>query len=144
MGIAIDNKNNIIIANSNNHTIDMLKPNGELIVLAGSGIRGDLDTTLIGSSFNFPTTIAIDNNNNIFVTDENNLKIKIIDLINNVKTFLNLNQICQHNYTDNYKNLLNITIINKTIYLSNSIENKIYKITKDKQIIIFLMNVKLI
>jgi sugar lactone lactonase YvrE len=70
IGIALDSSNNIYVADLGNAVIRKITPSGNMTTFAGSvGKIGGSDGTGPLASFGSPTTIAIDTNNNIYVTD---------------------------------------------------------------------------
>jgi sugar lactone lactonase YvrE len=72
-GVAVDNANNIYVADTFNHTIRRIAPGGVVSTLAGSaGTFGSADGATINARFNCPAGIAVQAGGNIFVTDFNN------------------------------------------------------------------------
>jgi len=86
-GMCVDSFGNIYLSYSYDNKIYVLKQNGEFSVFAGSGNEGYGDGNGIFSSFNWPTHLAIDSSNNIFVNDSRNFTIRIIDTAKNVKLY---------------------------------------------------------
>ncbi|MCF6169152.1 IPT/TIG domain-containing protein [Lutibacter sp.] len=77
IGLAIDSQGTIYVADSDNHKIRKITPNGEVNTFVGSSI-GYADGTGTAAQFNSPTGITIDNQDNIYVADELNHKIRKI------------------------------------------------------------------
>ena len=77
-GLAIDKSDNLFIADSANHKIRKITPSGVVSTIAGSGVTGDRDAVGKNASFNFPYDIVIDNNDNLFIADLDNYKIRKI------------------------------------------------------------------
>ncbi len=78
-GITIDGEGNLFIADTNNRTIRKITPSGTVTTLAGSSTNtGDIDG--IGDNARFSTMfgITIDANNNLYIPDYGNQKIKSI------------------------------------------------------------------
>jgi hypothetical protein len=76
--ITIDSNNNLYIADAYNNAIRKISPQAVVTTLAGSGTAGRADGNGFQASFNFPSDLAIDLNNNIYVADtDNNLIRKI-------------------------------------------------------------------
>lgn len=73
-GVTVANDGCIYIADITFHTIRRLSTNGFLSTVAGSGTAGSTNGDY--SSFNLPTSIAIDNSGNFYVTDVSNNKIR--------------------------------------------------------------------
>lgn len=78
MGIVIDKKGNLYVADSGNHKIKKITPQGLTSTFAGS-IAGYVNGRGVSARFNFPTGIAYDNKEGVFyVTDTRNDKIRLI------------------------------------------------------------------
>ena len=80
MGIAVDSENNIIIADSGNHSIRQITSAGIVTTIAGTNIAGLLDGTNRSARFNTPNGITIDSSNNIYITDSYNHSIRRIEI----------------------------------------------------------------
>ena len=79
-GIAIDNNSNILVVDSRNHTIRKITPAGVVTTLAGTaGAYGSTAGNGTNAKFYEPRGIAIDDQNNIFITDTRNHTIRKID-----------------------------------------------------------------
>jgi sugar lactone lactonase YvrE len=77
-GIAVASDGSKYIADSGNHLIKKVTPDGIMSVFVGSGVRGAVDGTGVNAQFNFPIRIAIDKYDNLFVTDYENHRIRKI------------------------------------------------------------------
>ena len=76
-GRAVDNTGNVYVADTWNHTVRKITSGGVSSTLAGlAGTPGTFDGTNTGARFNFPTGVALDSANNIYVTDYNNDTIR--------------------------------------------------------------------
>lgn len=75
--IAIDANDNLFVTDNENHRIRRISPEGLVTTIAGSE-KGDTDGTVEEALFSFPYGIAIDKDNNLFVADRRNDKIKKI------------------------------------------------------------------
>lgn len=72
-GMAVDASGNTYLANSGDHTICKIQPNGVVTVVAGaSGISGHVDATGGNARFSWPTGLAIDGTGTLYVADGNN------------------------------------------------------------------------
>ncbi len=86
--IAFDSTGNRYIADSNNHRIRKVTPEGVITTFSGtgtpgfSGDGGAADEARLRS----PASIAIDTNNNLYIADFNNHLIRKIDLTSNIIT----------------------------------------------------------
>lgn len=86
-GLVFDSSGNLYVADRNNHAIRKITPLGVVSTFAGSGVPGSADGSGILASFNNPTNVAVDNADNIYVTDQNNNKIRKITPAGVVTTF---------------------------------------------------------
>ena len=77
-GVCIDNHGNIFVADSYNHNIRVIKPDGTVSTLAGGSSNGSRDGKGANALFSFPSGICVDNDGNIIVSDSNNHNIRFI------------------------------------------------------------------
>ncbi|HVU25758.1 MAG TPA: hypothetical protein VHE13_16630 [Opitutus sp.] len=78
-GLATDSAGNVFVADSNNHAIRKITPDGDVSTLAGlAGSSGSADGTGSAARFNYPCGIATDRNDNLFVVDTRNQTIRKI------------------------------------------------------------------
>ena len=85
-GIAIQNDETIIVADTDNHKIRGIDPNGNVFTIAGTKEPGDKDGSGNEATFNHPCGIAIRNDGTIIVSDIRNHKIRGIRLKKLVKS----------------------------------------------------------
>ncbi|WP_166967385.1 IPT/TIG domain-containing protein [Yeosuana marina] len=85
-GIAVDTKDNLYVTtDSGTHLIRKITPNGDVTTIAGS-TKGFADGQESVAQFFYPTGIAVDKQGDIYVTDENNNRIRKISSEGNVTT----------------------------------------------------------
>lgn len=78
VGVVFDSNGNMYVADTNNHRIRMITPAGNVSTFAGSGTPAHNDAVGAAADFNLPTGLAIDSNDNIFVADSQNHRIRQI------------------------------------------------------------------
>ncbi|MCD0487364.1 DUF6443 domain-containing protein [Pedobacter sp. MC2016-14] len=86
-GMANDRNGNVYVADYSNNKIRKITPSGLVTTVAGNLAAGALDGLAANATFNGPTSIAVDGDDNIFVADFNNHKIRKITPAGVVSTF---------------------------------------------------------
>jgi len=81
-GLAHDAAGNLFIADRDNHRIRRVDPDGIITTYAGSGIAGnDGDGGVAAAaSLNRPTAISLDSAGNLFIADQGNGRIRVVNL----------------------------------------------------------------
>jgi len=77
-GITTDSGGNVYVADSGHSTIRKITPAGVVTTLAGAGGSGSADGTGSSARFSFPTGVAADSSNNVYVADSGNNIIRKI------------------------------------------------------------------
>jgi sugar lactone lactonase YvrE len=78
-GVAVDSAGNVYVADTDNHTIRKVSPDGVVITLAGSaGRHGSVNGTGGRARFYEPGGVAVDSVGNVYVADTSNLTIRKI------------------------------------------------------------------
>lgn len=77
-GIALDAAGNLYIADTGNHVIRKLAPDGSVTTLAGSGVAGFMDGQGAQAQFNGPVGVAVDTDGMVYVADTYNDRIRRI------------------------------------------------------------------
>ena len=78
-GVATDSVGNVYVADTENHTIRLITPAGNVTTLAGTvGTPGSIDDIGTAASFNFPNSVATDSAGNVYVADKNNFTVRKI------------------------------------------------------------------
>jgi sugar lactone lactonase YvrE len=77
-GVAVDSSSNVYVADSFNHRIRKITPNGTVTTLAGSGDYGYADGIGTSASFYYPRGLVVDSSGNVYVADSYNQRIRKI------------------------------------------------------------------
>lgn len=77
-GLALDAAGNLYIADTGNHAIRKLSPQGQVTTLAGDGAPGWRDGPGSQARFNAPLAVAVDAQGRVFVADTHNDRIRMI------------------------------------------------------------------
>lgn len=77
-GMALDAGGNVIVADSRNHAIRRVAPDGRVTTIAGGNGRGALDGPCDEAQFGKPEGVAVDNAGVIFVVDSEGNRIRKI------------------------------------------------------------------
>ncbi|MEO5564397.1 MAG: hypothetical protein ABIR18_13205 [Chitinophagaceae bacterium] len=85
--LAVDAVGNVYVSDFRNNRIRKISITGDVTTIAGSGVRGFADGNADAAQFASPTGIAIDQQNNLYVLDGGNLRIRKITPAGQVSTF---------------------------------------------------------
>ena len=86
-GLALDHEGNIYVADSGNHTIRRVAPDGNVSTLAGMhGKRGTRDGHAASARLDSPASIAIDSAGTLYVTNGTDNLIRKISVASEVST----------------------------------------------------------
>jgi DNA-binding beta-propeller fold protein YncE len=78
VGIAVDRRGNVFVADTYNDRIRRIAPDGSVTTVAGSGQPGDADGPALAAAFDTPSAIAVDKDGTLFVADTGNNAIRRI------------------------------------------------------------------
>ena len=79
MGLAVDEKGNVYVADSHNNLIRKIDASGIVSTLAGNGMPGFADGKGTSASFFNPAGVAVDKLGNVYVADTHNSLIRKIN-----------------------------------------------------------------
>ena len=86
IGIAVNSIGNVFVADYGNESIRVISPGGVVSTLAGTGTKGSANGTGSAATFNEPTGIATDKSGNVYVADQGNNMIRMINTSGTVST----------------------------------------------------------
>lgn len=132
-GIAVDNAGIIYVADFGNHKIRQIDPLGNVTTLAGAG-AGFADGVGTSAQFNLPACVVLDNTqNNIYVADYNNNRIRKIFLnrvdlgIQTINPFAKINI---YPNPSNHSFFVNNTGVIDKIEITNTLGDSVYSTTE--------------
>jgi sugar lactone lactonase YvrE len=82
-----DKNGNLLICDATNNRIRKIDAAGNVSTFAGTGEAGFVNGTVATAQFNNPLGIAVDDYNNVYVSDNLNFVIRKIDTFGNVTTY---------------------------------------------------------
>lgn len=77
-GMALAANGDLYVADRDNHCIRKITPDGTVTTYAGTNASGNTDGARLSASFNRPTDLAFDSNNNLIIADYGNHRIRKI------------------------------------------------------------------
>jgi NHL repeat len=86
-GVAVDKRGNLFVADTGNHRIRKIDPDGQVTTSAGNGQPGYADGIGTAAQFHFPLGVTVDGDGNVYVADRSNRRIRKIDADGTVSTF---------------------------------------------------------
>ncbi|MDQ3686253.1 MAG: NHL repeat-containing protein [Acidobacteriota bacterium] len=85
-GIATDSEGNFYVADTGNNRVRKITPEGVVSIVAGDGVAGHADGAAESAQFNAPIGVAVDRDDNVFVADTYNDRIRKITTDGQVTT----------------------------------------------------------
>ena len=84
--LTFDCKGNLFVADSGNHKIRIVTPHGEVITFAGTGVAGSTNGLKNTATFNYPSGIIFDEDNNLYISDTLNHVIRKVNIFTGMVT----------------------------------------------------------
>ena len=84
--VIVDRSRNVYVCDMNNHRLRKITPTGTVTSFAGAGVAGWADGASTSARFNQPYRAALDSLENLFVGDEVNNRIRMVDPTGFVRT----------------------------------------------------------
>lgn len=85
-GLALDRRGNLYLADSLNHAIRRISPQGKVSTLLGNGQRGHLDGPAYKARLNHPTALALSTSGELYILDQGNRCLRRLNLNGNLQT----------------------------------------------------------
>ena len=84
--VAVDSDGNLYIADTTNHRIRKVDTAGDISTFAGTGTSGDSGDggAATAAQLNFPSGVAVDSSNNLYIADTSNHRIRKVDVTTNI------------------------------------------------------------
>ncbi|MEJ2736226.1 MAG: NHL repeat-containing protein, partial [Anaerolineae bacterium] len=86
VGLAVDAAGNVYVADGGNHCIRLIRPDGTVTTLAGTGEPGYRDGPAAEAQFNTPFDVAVSSTGVLYVADAGNDRIRAISVDGRVTT----------------------------------------------------------
>ena len=92
-GVAVDSSDNVYIADTDNHRIEVVKQGGNghvytLAIIAGTGTAGAPTAgPATSSNLNYPNGVAVDSSGNVYITDSYNVVVEKVTLDGTLSIF---------------------------------------------------------
>jgi uncharacterized protein (TIGR03437 family) len=71
-GVAVDSKGNILVADTQNHRVRRIAPNGVITAFAGTGLLGSGGDggPAVEATLSFPNVVLVDKDDNVYISDQ--------------------------------------------------------------------------
>jgi hypothetical protein len=88
-GVAIDAGGNIYIADQDNNCVRKVNTSGVINTIAGTGTAGYSGDggAATAAKLNAPTGVAVDGSGNVYIADEKNDRVRVVNTSGTIKTF---------------------------------------------------------
>lgn len=79
ISVFLDSSGNLYIADMGNNKIKMVNTSGIITTVAGGGIENGEGASATSAQLNSPQDVFVDGNNNIFIADQGNNKVRVVN-----------------------------------------------------------------
>ena len=101
--VAADRAGNIYVLERSGHALRVVRPNGRVFTVAGTGKKGNQDGPALKASFSSPKHICVGGDGNVYIADDGNNEIRFYDpttkTVGTIETVLDLSRphgVCVH------------------------------------------------
>lgn len=77
--VVADSKNNVYILERSGHALRVIRPDGTIQTVAGTGEKGFKDGAATATRFGSPKHVCVDNGDNVYIADDQNKAIRKFD-----------------------------------------------------------------
>ncbi|MEW2513814.1 NHL repeat-containing protein [Streptomyces sp. NPDC046870] len=87
-GVAVDRQGNLYIADSHNHRVRKVTPNGNITTVAGNGQPGFVSDggPAVATKLHYPLGVAVDREGNLYIGDAHNHRVRKVTPNGNITT----------------------------------------------------------
>lgn len=133
-GVAVDADRNVYVVDCGNYRIRKITPSGMVTTFAGSGNAAFADGQGTEASFNWQRGIAIDSQQNLYIADEGNFRVRKISPSGLVTSIAGSGDRSSSNGIGTNATFMNIVGIavdsDKSLYIADYIDHKIRKVNQ--------------
>ncbi len=89
LGLVVDSHGNLYIADRDHDAVRKVDTNGIITTVAGTGVKGDSGDghAAVDAQINRPIGVTVDGADNLYISDENNRRIRMVDHHGVITTF---------------------------------------------------------
>ncbi|MEW6131397.1 MAG: RHS repeat-associated core domain-containing protein [Acidobacteriota bacterium] len=117
-GIAVDADNVVYVADTLNHRIRRITPDGAVTTIAGDGTQGFINGQGLQARFNAPQGVAIDNAGGLFIADTGNHAVRYVNANGEVSTLAGDGSVGSPDATPaRFNNPVGVAFYDSTLYV---------------------------